>query len=172
MALKVQILKPGDCVILPNNNVVQSITVDGDAQISSSTCNNLPEVTGYKCWQFFWEADSGSAPLDDAKFESLTVGTNVYNVPDSSSDYDNEHPASVVLDGTELKLGYWIINEPALVGLVKFACDRADGLERVLKIEIPEGLAAPELAIRNVTGSSSTTYLYLRATEPPSCEEC
>lgn len=168
MAIRILVLKPGECAILPKGAELTALIVDGDGQVTS-TCDNLPEPSDYVCYQFFWEADSGGAPLNDAVFESLIIGDNVYTVPSGYNDYGNKEP---LLSAYELYLGEWIDTDPALAGIVKFGCGAADGLERRLNIKIPEGVPVPKLKVRNVTGSAALTYFFIEATADGDCTDC
>lgn len=150
---------------IPSTATVVSITVDGDGQISSE-CPNLPPVTGYKCWVFTWEDDE-SGSLQDAVFTSLTIGDNVYNVPSGYNPYDNDNS---LISPYETLLGEWIDTNPQFEGLVLLGCD--DGTNSFsLKIQVPEGLSAPQLKITNPSGDGTHT-LYLIAEEDEDCENC
>ena len=167
MALRTIILAPGECATIPSTATVESIVIDGSISVSSE-CDNLPDPTTYQCWMFNWE-ESDDGALQDAYFESLTIGSNVYNVPSAYNPYNNDN-ALIPTPDYELKLADWLDNDQQFTGLVKLGCN--DGLgDFTLKIEIPSGLPAPILKIVNPY-ASTTQVLYMHAVEDADCENC
>lgn len=52
MALQSVVLKPGECVVLPAGATISSLILDGSISVTSS-CNDLPDPSGYVCGLFY-----------------------------------------------------------------------------------------------------------------------
>lgn len=81
-SLKTIVLRPGECVILPQDAVITSVILDGAASVTS-TCGGLPAPSSYKCGFFSLivdNDDNAGHPLneEDTYYTSLTVGGNTY----------------------------------------------------------------------------------------------
>lgn len=162
MGLRTLVLEPGQEAVIPKGATITAVIVDGDGQVSSS-CDNLPEPVGYLCYYFNWE-DDNSGSLQDAEFESLTVGNNTYMVPASFAGINHT-------DGDTL--GVWINTAPEFAGIVKFGCEQHSS-DHLLKISVPDGLGVPSLKIVNPFSSTSVNlYMYGILDEAdPDCETC
>ena len=159
MAIRAIVLKPGECATLPNNSSVKSVLIDGDAQVSSSTCANLPSPSAYECWMFTWEGDD-SGSMQDAKFDSLIIGANTYTVPTSLSSWNSQD------------LSAWIQDDPNLTGVVKLGCNtHTGGGTYILKIKVAPGLGTPMLKISNPDADGTIT-MYLHAIVDADCVNC
>jgi len=165
MALRTIILKPGECATLPATATVQSVVLDG-AITATSDCGTLPTPTGYTCYRFTWEEDN-TGSFQIANFVSLIVGTNVYNVPSTYSNYNT------------ILIADWIDTDPQFGGIVKLGCDIQNGSTFVLKIKVPTGLAVPQLKVQQGSGDTDpitgTTYLltsYLVGEVDTDCDTC
>src|SRR5690349_7785562 len=92
MALKTVVLEPGDCIVLPSDANIVAVTANG-AITASSTCDNLPDPTNYKCWRFMWADVSDDADYNDAYFTGIKIGDTTYNVNGApvaeNNSYDN-----------------------------------------------------------------------------------
>lgn len=166
MAIRVIVLQPGECTVIPSTATVLAIAADGGNL--SSTCDNLPEITGYTCWEFSWEELGDD--FSTSYFESLTVGDNTYIVPSAYNPYNNR--VSPFVD--DLKLGEWIDNDPQFAGLVKRQCESYNSGNVTFRIKIPDGLPAPVLKIvNNTSGTPTDVYLYLIGEKVSGdCETC
>lgn len=79
---KTIIIHPGETIILPKDTEIDSLILDGSIEVTS-TCNNLPDPSSYKCGYFYFILD-----VDDNEghsmeetitlYQSVTVGTNTY----------------------------------------------------------------------------------------------
>jgi hypothetical protein len=167
MSIQTLVLTPGKCAILPKGATITSVLVDGDGQ-ATSTCGTLPTPSQYVCWKFRWEVSTGSAPLDDAIFDSLIVGDNIYPVPLTYSNYS----AAFTGPFSGYSLEKWITTDPILTGVVLYGCSATNGINRLLKIKIPPGIAAPQLKVKNPTGLGDYTTLYLVAESDSDCSTC
>lgn len=158
MALKSIVIKPGECLTLPDNASVISVTVDGDGQITSD-CKNLPNISSYVCYQFTWERDIAGS-LKDAVFNSLIIGDNVFLVPSNYNNYNSTLIAN------------WINEQPlTFSGLVKVGCHSIQSSVYYLKLKIPSGLPAPQLKVSN-GGGGIQNYLYLVGVLDIDCNNC
>ena len=159
MAIRAIVLSPGECATLPNNNSVTAVLIEGDAQVASSTCANLPTPGSYECWVFSWEGDD-SGSMQDAAFDSLIIGTNTYMVPNAYSDFN-----------TQL-LSEWIQADPNLTGIVKLGCStHTGGGSYILKIYVAPGLGVPMLKVNN-PDADGTIAMYLHAVTDADCTDC
>src|SRR5688572_4297773 len=84
MAIKSIVIKPGECVTLPQDAEVTSVIVTGAATVNS-TCDDLPEPTSYMCGAFFIWVDCDDNPghsMDEesTQYTSLKVGNNTYMI--------------------------------------------------------------------------------------------
>lgn len=157
MALRTIILKPGECATLPATATVQSIVLDG-AISATSDCGTLPAPSTYLCYKFTYEQDAAGS-MQDAYFVSLTVGTNIYNVPNSYSDYN------------ALAIDNWLEEDPQFGAVIKLGCDNKVGSVFILKVKVPSGLGAPTLKVANGSGSY-TNYSYLVGELDSNCDDC
>lgn len=83
MSLQAVNLKNGQKILLPSGTKIKTVVVNGNIALTSS-CNNLPPVTTYKCWRFSWEklttGDTDSAPFNDSSFISIEIGGTKYDL--------------------------------------------------------------------------------------------
>lgn len=98
MSNRTIIIKPGEVFILPKGATVDSMIIDGSITVSS-TCNNLPTPSSYKCgyFEFVCDVDSNEGhSMDEAHtiYQSLTVGGNTYVM--NKEAIDGENPGSLV----------------------------------------------------------------------------
>lgn len=168
MALRTVILEPGECMTLPSTATVVSITIDGDAAVSSE-CASLPDPTDYVCYMFSWEDDTAGS-MQDAKITELIIGTNTYNVPSSYQNYTADPDLIPPFD--ELHIGNWLESDPALLGIVKFGCFSSPSSSRVLKIQVPDGIGAPKLKVTNGAGGGFDHVSYLIGEIDADCSTC
>lgn len=158
MALRTIILKPGECATLPATATVQSVVLDG-AITATSDCGTLPAPSEYLCYKFTYEQDTAGS-MNDAYFVSLTVGTNIYNVPNAYSDYN------------ALAIDNWLQEDPQFGGIIKWSCDDKVSSTFILKVKVPSGLGAPTLKVANGSGPSFTNYSYLIGELDTECTDC
>lgn len=165
MALRSIILGPGECATLPSTAIVQSITIDGAISITSD-CTGLPSPSGYTCYKFTWEEDDAGS-FQVANFVSLIIGSNIYNVPSTYSNYNT------------ILIADWIDTDPQFGGIVKLGCDTQNGNTFVLKLKIPTGLPVPQLKVQQgsgdidpVTGSTYLLTSYLVGEVDTDCDTC
>jgi hypothetical protein len=84
MAKKAVTIKPGETLILPLGVTIDSIITDGSIAVSSS-CDNLPEPSNYKCGYFYIvidDDDNDGHSMDETKsqYAELTVAGTTYNM--------------------------------------------------------------------------------------------
>jgi len=84
MATQSVVLKPGECVVIPAGATITSLILDGSISVSSS-CDNLPDPTGYKCGVFYMNIDddnNDNHPNDEdsTKFTTVKVGDTTYTL--------------------------------------------------------------------------------------------
>jgi hypothetical protein len=97
---KTAVLKPGECIILPEGATISSVILDGAASVTS-TCGELPTPSTYKCGYFFIILDAddnaGHSMDMDTKYVSIKVGGNTYliNEPILYGDANSPTPTSV-----------------------------------------------------------------------------
>lgn len=142
-------ISAGECVVLPNGAVILSQIVNGGATATAS-CGDLPTPSEYICYRFAWE-DDDSGSMQDAYIESLIVGGNTYAIP---SPYNQWAQASTIHT--------YIGNNPAIFGgLVAQGCEDSGGgmSDVVIKIKVPDGLAAPQLKVVNPGPEDYVSYL-------------
>lgn len=82
--LRTAIIKPGERIILPQDAVIQSLVIDGSIDVTSS-CDNLPTPSSYRCGYFHLMLDNDNNdghPMDEREtyYLSLKVGNNLYNI--------------------------------------------------------------------------------------------
>lgn len=82
--LKSVVLEPGECVVLPQGAVIQSVVLNGDASVTS-TCGTLPTPENYKCGYFSLLVDNDdnsghSMNEEDTYYVSLQVGGTTYMI--------------------------------------------------------------------------------------------
>ena len=158
MALRSITLSNGECATLPSSAVVKTVILDGAISITSD-CSNIPSPSNYLCYKFTYEQDTSGSMLD-AYFVSLTVGTNVYTVPDPYSDYNS------------LALDNWLQEDPQFGGIIKWGCDNKVSSTFILKVKVPSGLGAPILKVANGSGPSFVNYSYLIGEIDTNCTDC
>ena len=159
MAIRAIVLEAGKCATLPNNSSIVSVLIDGDAQVASSTCANLPTPSEYECWAFTWEGDD-SGSMQDAKFSELIIGANTYTVPSTYSNWNTQD------------LSVWIQVDPMLTGVVKLGCNtHTGGGTYILKIKVAPGLGTPMLKVSN-PDADGTIVMYLHAVTDADCTDC
>jgi hypothetical protein len=159
MAIRAIVLEAGECATLPNNSSILSVLIDGDAQVASSTCINLPTPSNYECWVFSWEEDD-SGSMQDAIFESLIIGSNTYVVPPAYNEWNTQN------------LSAWIQLDPQLTGVVKLGCNtHTGGGTYILKINVAPGLGTPMLKVSN-PDADGAVIMYLHAVTDADCETC
>lgn len=82
MAKKAITIRPGETVVLPSGATIDALVLDGAIDVSS-TCNNLPVPSSYKCG-YFWitldNDDNGTHSMDEEStaYKSITVGGTEY----------------------------------------------------------------------------------------------
>lgn len=84
MATQSVVIKPGETVILPAGAHITSLILDGSISVTSS-CDNLPDPTGYKCGVFYMNIDddaNDNHPNDEesTKFTSIKVNDTTYTL--------------------------------------------------------------------------------------------
>jgi hypothetical protein len=133
------------------------VTNSGDASPDLGTsCLTILEAVK-KCWLFKWEVSTGSAPLNDATFTSLSYEGIDY--PITATTYS----ASPNTLGNAINA----LNNPSFTA----TCYFQQGLQNFLVVEIPEtsSLAVPELKISNPTGFPDTLNLFIKGEEKVDC---
>ncbi len=83
-AIRTVVIHPGERIILPQDAVIQSLVIDGDISVTS-TCNNLPDPSAYKCGFFFIKVDSDNNDghsMDElyTYILNLKVASNTYEI--------------------------------------------------------------------------------------------
>lgn len=86
-------LGPGDCVILPRGATILSVIANG-AITATSSCDNLPTPTSYKCGVFYLFASVSSddaGPLDEENtyYNAATIGGTTYTIGEKVLQGDN-----------------------------------------------------------------------------------
>ena len=158
MALRSITLSPGECATLPSSATVQSVLLDGAITITSD-CPNIPAPSNYLCYKFTYEQDTAGS-MQDAHFVSLTVGTNIYNVPTAYNDYN------------ALAIDNWLQEDPQFGGIIKWGCDNKVNSTFILKVKVPPGLGAPILKVSNGSSPSYNNYSYLIGELDSDCTDC
>lgn len=139
---KTLVLKPGECVIFPADIVINAIIPTGSISVSSTCSDILPSPTGYKCWQFIWEANSFGSDYNDAYFISITIDGIEYPFVDTGvpNSWDN---------GGDFLQSTLSVSTPA--GLCNVLCN-AGGTAvspKIVTVEIPEYLGRPLIKYTN-----------------------
>lgn len=78
MAKRAITIRPGETVVLPAGATIDALVIDGAIDVSSS-CNNLPIPSAYKCGYFFLTLDNDNNDthsMDEfsTAYNSITVG--------------------------------------------------------------------------------------------------
>lgn len=159
MALRAIVLKPGECATLPSTATIKSVTLDGAISITSD-CQNLPSPTDYVCYKFTWEDDDGGS-MQDAYIDKVIIGTNSYTPPTAYNQY------------TQGQIFYlWLINEPALAGLIKEGCYDEPSTTNVIKIKVPAGIGAPQFKVINTSSGGFNNVSWLIGEVDEDCTDC
>ena len=84
MGLKTVVIHPGEKIILPSNTVIDSLILDGSITVTS-TCDDLPDPTSYKCGYFWFvldQDDNSKHSMDGTStyYMSLKVANNTYDI--------------------------------------------------------------------------------------------
>lgn len=165
MGQQVLVLHAGESAVIPANSTILSLIVSGGAEVSS-TCDNLPEPTSYKCWVFQWE-DIDDDAYNDAFFTKIQIGTTDYSlvgigVAGTNSYDEGSHYIANALP---------FITPAGLVTAISWG-GGADASTKCVAISIPEELGAPTLFWQNTNPGGSTQYSAFFGVENADCTSC
>lgn len=84
MAFKSITIHPGEKIAFPSGTTISSVVTTGVINLSSS-CDDLPSPTTYKCGYFYIVVDNddnSGTPMDESNtsYVDLTVGSNVFTI--------------------------------------------------------------------------------------------
>lgn len=166
MAIRTVILKGGQSTVLPSSAEILSVVINGSVT-ATSTCDNLPEPTAYKCWRFVWQDVSADPNYNDAYFTGIKIGDATYSVEGApvseANSYDN---------GPDFLEQAIPVSTPE--GLVTdiVSSDPLLGDQKCIKISIPSGLGQPILYWTNpVTGGYTQSSAFLGEEDECTCPE-
>lgn len=139
MGQQVIVINAGQTAVIPANATITALVITGDAQVSS-TCDNLPEPTEYKCWKFLWESTDQDTAHDDAYFTGINIGGTTYNLAGISSAEVNTYDNGADYLASVLPL---VLPAGLATGIVSGGGEATD--PKCLVIQIPETLDSPAL---------------------------
>jgi hypothetical protein len=88
MATRTVTIKPGEKVILPLDAQITGLVIDGAISVSS-TCNNLPVPSAYKCGYFIYVRDDegGAGPFDEGVsiIATIKVGETTFTINEDAT---------------------------------------------------------------------------------------
>lgn len=88
MATRTVTIKPGEKVILPLDAQIIDLVYDGSIAVTS-TCNNLPPPSSYKCGYFIYVRDDegGEGPFDEgvSTIKSIKVGETTFTINEDAT---------------------------------------------------------------------------------------